>query len=192
MITLPALRRKPSSASSRKVAAIEPAGGAEVDLLDRGLDLELGGLQAPGQAALLARRPLAFDQQGEAFGKGELPGRRRAWPPRRRPRPSAPGAGRRGARSSVCRSFFSSFSVVVAGAAHVGVARAPAGRWRSALDLAVEAALEDRAHRAVRGARPSRAHARRPPRGARVRTCPRGAGRRGSCGSRARGAAGRP
>ncbi len=50
---------------------IEPARGAEVDLLDGGLDLELGGLQAPRQPSLLARGPLALDDQAEALGEGE-------------------------------------------------------------------------------------------------------------------------
>ena len=53
-------------------AAVQAARAAEVDLLDRRLDLELGGLGAPGQAAPLARCPLALDQKAEAFGEGEL------------------------------------------------------------------------------------------------------------------------
>jgi hypothetical protein len=52
---------------------VEPAGRAEVEILDAGLrELQLGGLQPLQLPAVLASGPLGVDQQAEPFGEGEL------------------------------------------------------------------------------------------------------------------------
>ena len=60
--------RDPGAAAQREdLLAIEPAGLGEVDSLERGGIAKLGGLQPPGQLALLAGGPLSVDEQAEAF-----------------------------------------------------------------------------------------------------------------------------
>src|SRR5450756_969710 len=56
---------------SEEDAPVKSPWRAEVGLLDGSLELELGGLQAARQAALLAGAPLALDEQAEALGEGE-------------------------------------------------------------------------------------------------------------------------
>ncbi len=66
------VREEAERAELEEGAAVEAAGRAQVDLLDRGLHPQLGGLQPARQAALLARRMLALDHEAEALGEAEL------------------------------------------------------------------------------------------------------------------------
>jgi hypothetical protein len=55
-------------------AAIETAGGAEVDILDAGLVAQARGTGAALEALLAAHRHLPVEQQGEPFGMLQSPG----------------------------------------------------------------------------------------------------------------------
>jgi hypothetical protein len=55
-------------------AAVQTAGGAEVDVLDAGLMAQTGGTGAGFEALLAAHRHLVVEQQGEPFGMLQGPG----------------------------------------------------------------------------------------------------------------------
>ena len=152
------------------LGAVEPAGTAEVDVLDRGRGAELRGLQAAFQPPVAAGGELAVDEQAEALLEGEpgvggllaLVGE--AW------RPWRAAAG-----SSVPRWWCSAasrvLSCVVAGAADVVVGRVGCGSGAClGQGLSVEGVRQDRLDASIGVESAGAAPGRRPPRPARCRS----------------------
>ena len=77
-----------------KSAPVEPARGAVVDILGRGLVAKLGVAQARAQALVVSMDRLAVEQQGQPVGVAEAGGLGVGRRVRRRPWPCRGGPGR--------------------------------------------------------------------------------------------------
>ena len=107
-------------------AAVQRAAGAPVDVLDAGrADLELGRLEQPLHAPVVAPGDLALHQQGQPLVEAQTGPRPCSWPAPRWRGPCRPGAGCAGGPGCV-RSTWDGSSLVGCGEGCSGSARWPA------------------------------------------------------------------